>query len=216
MVEEHHAPFSGTRARNRDLSPMQGQNDLVAADIAWHMYQYALGRGHGWITPNAILYDWESDLLTVSPEGFVCEIEIKVSRNDLLHDLQKPKHHAGILLNGTPIPPARTKRGNHVTNTPPVRPNFFCFALPCSVFRGMSGRSLPPYAGIYTVDDAGRVFEEKRPILLHDQRISSEALLDLARRMHARYWAQVGRARGHAQPLPASSEEAEDRGIDRA
>ncbi|MCU0319032.1 MAG: hypothetical protein MUE88_02995 [Flavobacteriales bacterium] len=216
MIEERWMLFFGAPFEKCDLSPMQGQNDLVAADIAWHMYQYAAGRGHAWITPNTILYDWESDLLTVTPEGFVCEIEIKVSRSDLAHDLEKPKHKAGILLNGMTASPASVPRSVRTERQRPVRPNFFCFALPCSVFRGMQRNSLPPYAGIYTVDDAGRVFEEKRPILLHDQRIASSDLLDLARRMHARYWGQIARARGITHQPHIAATDAEDRGIDRA
>ena len=66
--------------------------ELTAADIAWHMRLHAASLGHEWITPNALLYAWESDLITVSPEGLVCEVEIKVSRSDLKHDLRKPKH----------------------------------------------------------------------------------------------------------------------------
>ena len=68
---------------------------LTAADIAWHMRLYAQGLRHEWITPNAILYDWESDLLTVTPDGQVCEVEIKISRADLEQDLVKPKHSQG-------------------------------------------------------------------------------------------------------------------------
>jgi hypothetical protein len=195
---------------------MQGMNDLVATDIVWHMYQYATARGHAWITPNTILYDWESDLLTVTPEGFVCEIEIKVSRSDLVNDLEKPKHKAGILMNGAPASAVRASRFARTERQRPVRPNFFCFALPCSVFRGMQRHGLPPYAGIYTVDDAGRVFEEKRPILLHDQRIASNDLLELARRMHARYWGQIARARGIAHQSGQAAFDPEDREIDRA
>lgn len=118
---------------------------LTAADIAWHMRLYAASLRHEWITPNALLYAWESDLLTVTPEGFVCEIEIKVSRNDLKNDLLKPKHAQGMLLNGsfqTKEPGtgftvneaqelARQKAGALYCR----RPNYFCFAMPCDVYR---------------------------------------------------------------------------------
>ncbi|MEZ4756486.1 MAG: hypothetical protein R2817_06645 [Flavobacteriales bacterium] len=198
---------------------MQGSNDLIAADIAWHMYQYASSLGHAWITPNVLVYDWESDLLTVSPDGFACEIEIKVSRSDLMNDLQKPKHREGILMNGAKASIARSasRRIDGDPSTRPIRPNFFCFALPCSVYRGMQRGTLPPYAGIYTVDGAGRVFEEKRPILLHDRRMTQNELLGLARRMHVRYWAQVGRERRTASAETGNVKDPSgDRGIDRA
>ena len=59
---------------------------------------------------------------------------------------------------------------------------------------------LPSYAGIYTVDEEGRVFEERRPIQLHQQRLSTEDLLDLARRMHHRYWEELRRLERKSPP----------------
>ena len=182
---------------------------LTAADIAWHMRLYAASLRHEWITPNALLYAWESDLLTVTPEGFVCEIEIKVSRNDLKNDLLKPKHAQGMLLNGNFLTKepgtgftvneaqelARQKAGALYCR----RPNYFCFAMPCAVYRKLPFGSLPPYAGVYTVDAEGRVFEERRPIQLHSERISMEDLLGLSRRLHYRYWDELRRGRHEAE-----------------
>ena len=178
---------------------------LTAADIAWHMRQYAAGLRHEWITPNALLYAWESDLLTVTPQGHVVEVEIKISRSDLAHDLLKPKHGQGMLMNGSfqtktngagpttaeALEMARQRAGA----TRCRRPNYFCFAMPCAVYRGLRTVRIPPYAGIYTVDEQGRVFEERRPIQLHTERIATQDLLALARKMHHRYWDQVRRAR---------------------
>jgi len=186
---------------------------LTAADIAWHMRLYAAGLRHEWITPNAMLYAWESDLLTVTPEGCACEIEIKVSRNDLKHDLLKPKHSQGMLMNGSFLvkeegvalttaeayEAARQRAGEERCR----RPNYFCFAMPCAVYRTEPRIQLPRYAGIYTVDEQGRVFEERRPIQLHGERLRTEDLLGLARRMHHRYWDEIRRARhvpGEEQP----------------
>lgn len=160
---------------------------LTAADIAWHMRQYAARLGHEWITPNALLYPWESDLITVTPEGWVCEVEVKVSRADLKQDLLKPKHRDGLLLNGPEGPCARGA---------PQRPNYFCFAMPCAVRRLPPAIALPRYAGIYTVDEQGRVFEERPPLRLHDARIRPDELLALARKMHHRYWALIAKGRG--------------------
>lgn len=163
---------------------------LTAADIAWHMRLHAASLGHEWITPNALLYAWESDLITVSPEGLVCEVEIKVSRSDLKHDLRKPKHRDGLLMNGN---------GQAILHARFQRPNFFCFAMPCAVHRAAPRIALPRYAGIYTVDEAGRVFEERAPLLLHDARIRPDELLALARKMHHRYWGLIGRGRAEEE-----------------
>jgi len=176
---------------------------MTAADIAWRMRLFAQGLGHQWITPNVLYYSWESDLLTVTPDGQVCEVEIKVSRNDLRNDLLKPKHSQGMLLNGSflrkpgdvqPTPAeAREEERRARGEATCRRPNFFCFAMPCDVFRKPQPIALPPYAGVYTVDEAGRVFEEKRPIQLHGERITQDDLLDLARRIHHRYWEELRR-----------------------
>lgn len=178
---------------------------MTSEDIAWHMYLQARDLRHDWVTPNAMLYAWESDLLTVTPQRHVCEVEIKISRSDLLNDLKKPKHSQGMLLNGSflqkdtgvgktrneLVEDKRRARGETACR----RPNYFVFAMPCAVYRKLKNVVLPPYAGVYTVDEEGRVFEERRAIQLHTQTVSMDDLLGLARRMHHRYWAAFGRSR---------------------
>ena len=178
---------------------------LTATDIAWHMRCFAQGLQHEWVTPNALLYAWESDLLTVTRDGFVCEIEIKCSRNDLLNDLKKPKHSQGMLMNGAFMDKrsgkSKTRNESHEDDRKRSgavscrRPNYFCFAMPCAIYRKLPPGLLPPYAGVYTVDDEGRVFEERRSIQLHGERIAAEDLLALARKMHNRYWEELRRMR---------------------
>ena len=191
---------------------------LTAADIAWHMRNCAAALQHEWITPNAILYAWESDLLTVTRDHFVCEVEIKISRDDLLNDLKKPKHSQGMLMNGAFFekPPGiglttgerkemqRRKSGETLCR----RPNYFCFAMPCEVYRKLPYGSLPPYAGVFTVDGEGRVFEERRPIQLHSEKIPLDDLLGLSRRLHYRYWDEV--RRGRHEPVFQESTAAEE------
>ncbi len=199
-------------------TPDPSMNTVTAAEIAWHMRCHAIGLHHEWITPNAMLYAWESDLLTVMPNGMVCEVEVKCSRSDLLNDLRKPKHSQGMLMNGSflqkPGPTSLTHNERREEDRRQAgavrcrRPNYFCFALPCTVYRKLKPGLLPQYAGVYTVDAEGRVFEERRAIQLHTERITTDDLLGLARRMHHRYWDQVRRARlapaiGTPHPDPA-------------
>ncbi len=178
---------------------------MTSHDITWHMYQHARSMGHDWITPNALLYAWESDLLTVTPQGHVCEVEVKISRGDLLNDLLKPKHSQGMLLNGSfmvktngkestaneQVEERRQARGELLCR----RPNYFVFAMPCSVYRKLKGFRFPPYAGVFTVDDQGRVYEERRALQLHSTPIATADMLGLARRMHQRYWNQWAKER---------------------
>lgn len=185
--------------------PRASCSPLTANDIVWYMREHASGLGHEWITPHAHLYAWESDLLTVTPGGQVCEVEVKISRGDLRNDLLKPKHSRGMLLNGSffaketgvalTAAEAHENRRRAAGAERCRRPNFFCFAMPCRVYRAGPPLRLPPYAGLYTVDDQGRVFEERRPVQLHGERIAAEDLLALARRMHRRYWETVRRGR---------------------
>ncbi|MEZ4740405.1 MAG: hypothetical protein R2818_13865 [Flavobacteriales bacterium] len=161
---------------------------FTAADIAWAMRCHAQELHHEWITPNAYLYAWESDLLTVSAQGHVHEIEIKTSRYDLKNDMKKPKHGDGLLLRGTALSGAEER-----INRPIKRPNYFSFAMPCEVFRRPSRLVLPAYAGVYTVDEQGRIREERAPVQLHSERISTRQLFLLARRIHHRYWDQLRR-----------------------
>lgn len=205
---------------------LQLRTMLTATDIAWHMRLHATGLRHEWITPNALLYAWESDLLTVTPDGHVCEVEIKCSRADLKQDLRKPKHSQGMLMNGSFFVKAsgrsltpneahehkRRQQGAQLCR----RPNYFCFAMPCAVYRTEPRIAIPPYAGVYTVDEEGRVFEERRPIQLHTERIAQEDLLALARKMHHRYWEELRRMRhapGSTMPL-VSVEQAVDDGAE--
>lgn len=177
-------------------------NSVNAADLAWHMYKYVAGLQHEWITPNAMLYAWESDLLSVDRERSVWEIEIKCSRSDLLNDLKKAKHKQGLLLNGSFFEGTAKTFAQAVEQKRKLdgakeirRPNYFYFALPCAIYRKLPVGMLPSYAGVFTIDHQGRVFEERKPKQLHAKRMTREDLFGLARRMHHRYWNELRRAR---------------------
>jgi hypothetical protein len=184
---------------------------LTAPDIAWYMRCAMREQRHQWITPNAMLYAWESDLLSVDPDGSVHEVEIKCTRADLKQDLKKPKHSQGMLQHGSfLVKPAGLARswGEEVEEARRLngavqcrRPNFFSFAMPCRVFRLNPPIQLPAYAGVYTVDEQGRIKEERSPKPLHRKRIASKDLLALARRIHHRYWNELRRARHAPESL---------------
>jgi len=192
-------------------------NFVTASELGWHTYNHAVVLGHEWITPNVLFYAWESDLLTVTSNGMVCELEIKCSRADLLNDLKKPKHAQGMLMNGSFMAkdPAKNRTPNQTREDLRRnsgmqvcrRPNYFSFAMPCVIYRKLPPGRLPQYAGIYTIDAEGRVFEERAPIQLHTERIAATDLLALAKRMHHRYWNEL-RKEKHAGSLPIALEPA--------
>lgn len=180
-------------------------NSVTASELSWYLYNHAMALQHEWVTPNALFYAWESDLLTVTKNGMVCEVEIKCSRSDLLSDLNKPKHSQGMLMNGSFM--AKDPEKNRTPNQAKEdlrrnagmqvcrRPNYFSFAMPCAIYRKLPPGKLPRYAGVYTVDSEGRVFEERTPIQLHTERITPVDLLGLAKRMHHRYWNELRRGK---------------------
>ncbi len=187
-------------------------NSVTASELAWHMHNHAVALDHEWVTPNALFYAWESDLLTVTKNGLVCEVEIKCSRADLLNDLKKPKHAQGMLMNGSFMAkdPARNRTPNQSREDLRRnsgmqvcrRPNYFSFAMPCVIYRKLPAGKLPQYAGVYTIDAEGRVFEERAPIQLHTERIGTSDLLGLAKRMHQRYWNELRKEKhGGSRPI---------------
>ncbi len=52
-----------------------------------------LFHNHQYILPNTYVFNWESDLFSVTKSGNVYEVEMKISKADYKKDFEKEKHH---------------------------------------------------------------------------------------------------------------------------
>lgn len=65
---------------------------MTEAEIQDALYIEFDRRRHHLIVPNVCMFGWESDLVSVTAAGFVCEYEIKCSRSDFKADMKKLRH----------------------------------------------------------------------------------------------------------------------------
>lgn len=172
----------------------------TVSDMQWLVRCWCDQQDHGWITPNAILYPWESDLLSVTRSNLVHEFEIKRSRADLLRDLDKPKHASRYLLTGR-RPASTTRMGNMNFSAPErdiKRPSYFWFVVTEDLADVALSDRIPAHCGVMEIRYAGD--QQARPFLLeprrmatrlHETRIDAHDLLKLAGKVHYRYWGLV-------------------------
>lgn len=115
----------------------------------------------------------ETDALIVKENGFLYDIEIKVTKSDFFADFKKDKKHS-ILKNGY----YKTKRGKHIgkkrykagQNIPQKdRPNRFFYAVPEKL---ISVKDLPDYAGLLYICNNGKIKKVKEGKLLHNKKIN--------------------------------------------
>lgn len=105
-------------------------------------------RKHKLCVPNIFLYDWESDLISITQSDSVFEFEIKCSKWDYLNDFKKvEKHESFKRLNG--------KFGI---------PNYFYYACPPELTDNIL-ESLPEYAGLVQIENYGAFVIKKSPEL---------------------------------------------------
>lgn len=143
-------------------------------------------RGHILITPNAQLWFWEVDLITVIPGSMrIIENEIKVTRSDFKADFKKRKH-------------------NFIGRADNYGPNYFRYVVPKGVCKE---GELPAYAGLIEFELRDSLFdgqlqlslrEKKRCPILHRQPIDKQTILSLSKKLMWRYWNKSG--------VPASPE----------
>lgn len=165
-------------------------------DIQWRLRCYCDERNHKWVTPNAVLFNWESDLVSVTKNGLVHEFEINRSRADLLRDLDKPKHKERSLLTGKR--PMRTHefagRSFTIPESELYRPNYFWFVVPEELMELAKSERMPRYAGVLVIGvdplsaRACTLEVLREPERLHTATITDALLLQLAEKMHYRFW----------------------------
>lgn len=125
-------------------------------------------RRHRLIVPNTTLLGWESDLVSVTAAGFLCEYEIKISRSDFRADLKKIRHR---ILDASMI--NEKHRG----------PAYFYYAVPCDM---VGVEELPEYAGLIYVHPILQII--KKAPRLNKGKITEHQVAWLQRSIMARFW----------------------------
>lgn len=136
------------------------------------LYIDFMSRGHSVMchnNTNTLYYVGESDFISVTKNGMIHEIEIKISKADFKNDFTKKKRHqwlnqksvtsfkglGGKIINKTYIrcvEPVYDK-GNHL-------PNYFYYALPKGLIKL---EDIPDYCGVIEVDEQGFTTQIRSP-----------------------------------------------------
>lgn len=127
---------------------------------------------HRHIVPNVTLFGWESDLVSVTKAGLICEFEIKCSRADFRADAKKERH---ALFRGEL--PAWKEKG----------PSYFYYALRAEVNVAVE-EEIPAYAGMLLLHGKRLVTVVKPAPRLHKIGMSDNQRQWLERSIIHRYW----------------------------
>lgn len=148
-------------------------------------YIHCAIKNHEIINPNSKLFDWESDLISVTKSGFIHEFEIKITRADFKQDAKKRR--ATLLCN----PEVKGYWGSRVC----ARPNYFWYVVPKGL---ITHDEVPEYAGlIYAMKpvvghhlyfNTTRLIKEAKRI--HSEKATEADRRQLARSMTLRFWKQ--------------------------
>lgn len=157
---------------------------MKAADIQKALDRYYMPISR-YVVPNVYFFGHgycETDCLIVKENGFIYDIEIKISRSDFKADFKKQDKHQIIQQGQTPC------RGRYIqdpetgryviagvgTLIPAERPNRFYYAVP---ERLIKISDLPSYAGLLYITPTGSVIKIKEAPLLHKEVVPHESRL---------------------------------------
>ena len=140
---------------------------MTEAKMQLILNQYLFKLRHKYITPNACLYFWESDLISVSPGGYIREYEIKLSKSDYKQDFKKLNKHQNHLK----------RRTSSLSQ--------FWYAIHGFLLRP---DEVPIYAGLLRVCEGNYVDIIKPAPRLSRQKISETERAELHKIIYARYW----------------------------
>lgn len=160
------------------------------------LYRDRACKGHDCMCPNIYLFDWESDLVSVTNAGFIYEYEIKISRGDFKAD-EKKRQKWDILRNGSCDVEVHQgydreahKWNSTVERKPKPRPARFWYACPAGL---IAAEMLPDFAGLLwiTAGDcvAGCIVEIVKPApQLHSIKATAEQYAQIGIALRYRYW----------------------------
>lgn len=128
---------------------------------------------------NVFIFNWESDLFSVTSTKYSVEIEVKVSRSDFFADFKKAKHfllsrHKHKLLTIRESWDGENFSAIHVTDVQKSIPNRFYFCCP---FLLISALEVPEYAGLIYAKENGDYLVVRPAPLLHKEKFDYKRML---------------------------------------
>lgn len=136
-------------------------------------------------------HDNEADLFFIRSSGFCDEIEIKVSRSDLLADKNKRVHFKDSepsewdwKKQGLPFAPY-TKPKYDALHEGLMMPNYFWYAIKDGI-GGME--DIPKFAGLITVNEAGLLRVLRMPDRLHKRKLTDAEKYKISKKCCYRFW----------------------------
>ena len=160
---------------------------LTENSIQYTLYVRAQNRlKHYPVVPNVYLFREESDLISVTPAGYIHEYEIKLSRADFTADFRNKRRHKFYV---DPEKQEKTRafnRGIRIWK----RPNYFWFAVPENL---VSESEVPDYAGLIYIrqsqwNDYGSCRVVKKPVKISKEKITANQTNTLVRSLTYRFW----------------------------
>lgn len=162
---------------------------MTSLDIELAVAQYydilpehgGMGSNRNMLIPNfcGMNIPHECDLLRVTESGYAHEIEIKVSRADLLRDKKKRKHKPGQCYSNDII-------------------RSLTFAIPDTLY--FSIPDIPERAGVILVDEHGKC-KEHRParITTYARKLTDAEIMHLGKLASMRIWTLKRKLKGEAK-----------------
>ena len=133
--------------------------------------------------------DNEADLFFIRKSGFSDEVEIKVSRSDLLQDKKKMVCYRELAVNEWRLPehlrPPWKKPKYDARDAGELTCNYFWYAIKEGIG---SIQDIPEYAGLIVVNSVGKAGIVRWPRRLHGRKLTFEQRYKFACKLHYRYW----------------------------
>lgn len=185
------------------MSQTQDAGPVVITEsvLQRELYHWLQSAGHDLIVPNtSMAFGWESDLVSVTSAGYLCDYEIKVSRADWLRELRAANAVGGYMVKAREIAKwARHEKLSGVSSVGPTNyrgdvnhPSRFWVVAPEGV---VADGELPAYAGLISVRPHARLpalelEKAKQAPMLHRNKASTRDVRTLARGLMLRLWDQ--------------------------
>ena len=145
----------GTKSKQAPLLTKEQVSELL-------LQQYLRGwkSNPTYIVENLYVFDWESDMLIKTRNGYWYEVECKISFADFKNDFTHKRQKHELLKTG---------------DEKHRRPNYFYYCVPWYLSEKVLPL-LPDYAGLIVLTENGRLNEVKRSPCLHKQKYTNEEL----------------------------------------